>query len=213
MRYDLAIFDLDGTLADSFPFFLGVQNTLARRHGFAEIAAHDVERMRALSPREVMRHVGLPRWKLPFVVRGFRQLMRERHEPVPLFDGVGDALEALQRSGVTLAIVTSNAGDIARATLGDAHYRRFRHVECGASMFGKARRLRRVLRATGVDARRAIYVGDQVPDGDAARAAGVDFGAVTWGYARRDALARCSPRQWFDAAGDLVRIGGPAHAA
>jgi hypothetical protein len=32
--YKLAIFDFDGTLADSFPFFLSVFNTIADRHGF-----------------------------------------------------------------------------------------------------------------------------------------------------------------------------------
>ena len=213
VAYDLAIFDLDGTLADSFPFFLVAQNTLARRHGFAEIAPHDVERMRAMPPHAVMRHLGLPRWKFPFVVRGFKQLMRERREPVPLFDGIGEALTALQARGVALAIVTANAGDITRATLGEAHYRRFDHVECGASMFGKARRLRRILRATGVAPRSAIYVGDQVPDGEAARAVGIAFGAVTWGYASCDALAGCTPQQWFETPADLLRIGATGRTA
>ena len=30
----LVIFDLDGTLADSFPWFLGVVNDIAREYGF-----------------------------------------------------------------------------------------------------------------------------------------------------------------------------------
>ena len=34
MTYRLAIFDFDGTLADSFPWFLGVVNRLADEHGF-----------------------------------------------------------------------------------------------------------------------------------------------------------------------------------
>ena len=213
MRYELAVFDLDGTLADSFPFFVSVQNTLARRHGFAEIHPDDVERLRALSPRELMRHVGLPRWKLPFVARGFMQLMRERAEPVPLFDGIADAMDRLHAQGVTLAVVTSNAVDNARGALGEAHFSRLRHVECGASMFGKARRLRRVLKATGIAADRAIYVGDQIPDGEAARAAGMAFGAVAWGYASREGLARCEPREWFETPADLVRIAGASAAA
>ena len=37
MTYRLAIFDFDGTLADSFPFFLSVFNTIADRHGFRRI--------------------------------------------------------------------------------------------------------------------------------------------------------------------------------
>lgn len=206
MRYDLAIFDLDGTLADSFPFFIATQAEVARRHGYAPILAHEVEAMRDLGPREVMRHIGMPRWKLPFVLRTFMRLMREQHEPVALFDGVDAALSHLHASGIAMAVVTSNARDNARRMLGDRHCARMRHLECGASMFGKQRRLRRVLRATGVPASRAIYIGDQLPDADAARATGMDFGAVAWGYASRASLQACAPAVLFDTPGDLRRL-------
>ena len=46
MRWDLAIFDIDGTLADSFPFFIGIQNRLAAMHGFRRIEAEEVEALR-----------------------------------------------------------------------------------------------------------------------------------------------------------------------
>jgi phosphoglycolate phosphatase len=37
MKYRLAIFDFDGTLADSFPFFIREFNQLAEQHGFKRI--------------------------------------------------------------------------------------------------------------------------------------------------------------------------------
>lgn len=206
MRYDLAIFDLDGTLADSFPFFMAVQNEVARRHGFAEIQAHEVELIRRLGPRDVMRHVGMPRWKLPFVVRTFMRLMREHREPIRMFEGIGDVLVQLESRGVMLAVVTSNALDNVHRVLGVPHVERMRHLECNASMFGKRRRLARVLRRTGVPASRAIYIGDQIPDAEAARAAGMDFGAVAWGYATRDSLEAHRPAMVFDTPADLLRL-------
>lgn len=208
MRYDLAIFDLDGTLADSFPFFIAMQNEVARRHGFAPIRAHEVESLRHRGPREVMRHVGMARWKLPFVIRTFMRLMREHAEPMPMFHGVGEALAHLESRGMALAIVTSNAADIVARVLGPTHTRRMCQVECGASMFGKRRRLARVLRRTGVPASRAIYIGDQIPDAEAARAAGMDFGAVAWGYATRASLEAQRPAIVFDTPGDLLRLAG-----
>lgn len=208
MRYDLAIFDFDGTLADSFPFFIAMQDEVARRHGFAAIQPHEVESIRHLGTRDAMRHMGMPRWKLPFVIRTYMRLMRERHEPIGLFEGIDEALLQLERRGVLLAMVTSNAMDNARRSLGEANASRMRHMECGASMFGKQRRLRRVLRATGVNASRAIYVGDQVPDAEAARAAGIDFGAVAWGYASRESLEVQRPAHVFHAPRDLLRIAG-----
>lgn len=92
IRYDLVIFDLDGTLADLFPFFVGAQNEVARRHGFSPIALEEMESLRHLAPRDVMRHVGLPGWKMPFVARSFIRLMREQVSAVPLFDGIAEAL-------------------------------------------------------------------------------------------------------------------------
>ena len=43
MNYRLVLFDFDGTLADSFPFFVRVFNRLAEKHGFASVA--DVQRL------------------------------------------------------------------------------------------------------------------------------------------------------------------------
>jgi phosphoglycolate phosphatase len=60
--------------------------------------------------------------------------------------------------------------------------------ECGMSIFGKASRIRAVLKRCGVAAGDAIYIGDQGLDADASRKAGVDFGAVHWGYAPIEAL-------------------------
>ena len=44
MKYRLAIFEFDGTLADSFPFFIRVFNQLAEQYGFeiATTAEHPI---------------------------------------------------------------------------------------------------------------------------------------------------------------------------
>ena len=204
MPYDLIIFDLDGTLADSFAFFVSVHNRLADRHGFRCISPAEIEALRGHSARQVMRHVGLPRWKLPWVARSFVRLMRDAD--IPLFTDVDWMLQHLQRSGATLALVSSNAADNCRRILGDAHWQRLAHVECGASIFGKRRRIARVLRASGVDPSRAIYIGDQSTDAEAARHAGVAFGAVAWGYATRVSLEQLGPTHLFDAVEDLAGL-------
>ncbi|HET9483123.1 MAG TPA: HAD hydrolase-like protein [Xanthomonadales bacterium] len=207
MRYQLAIFDVDGTLADSFAFFVAVQNRLALRHGFRRIDPEEVESLRGRSAREMMRHVGLPRWKLPWVARSFVALVRAEGQGIALFEGVDEALRALHQRGVALAVVTSNARDNARRVLGEANWERLVRAECGASMFGKRRRIARVLKAAGVPAQRAIYVGDQVTDAEAARAAGVAFGAVSWGYAARDALLSTRPDVLFERVAELAALG------
>jgi len=134
------------------------------------------------------------------------RLMREQSAPVPMFDGIGDALMHLEERGVTLAIVTSNTMDNVHRVLGPAHVGRMRHLECGASMFGKRRRLARVLRRTGVQASRAISSGEQIPDAEAARAACMHVGAVAWGYATRESLVAHRPTFVFDTPSDQLRL-------
>jgi phosphoglycolate phosphatase len=206
--YDLAIFDFDGTLADSFPFFLTVHNRLARKHGFAEVAEHEVEGLRGLATRELAARSGLPAWKLPIVARDFMAHMQAA-EPVPLFAGVAEALREARARGLRLALVTSNSRENVSRTLGDSLVALFDPVDCGASMFGKASRLRRVLRRLGVDAARAIYVGDQTADGEAAQAAGMAFGAVAWGYATLAALEALRPARQFGSPSDWVGLADP----
>jgi phosphoglycolate phosphatase len=204
--YRLAIFDFDGTLADSFRFFAGVFNALAARHGFRPIDPDAVEQYRGASPREMMAHVGLPAWKLPFVARDFMACMRANRGAIALFDGVGEVLQVLAARGVRLALVSSNAEDNVRAVLGEDNARLFGHFECGMSIFGKAARIGRTLHEMGVPRDEAICIGDQVPDLEAARKVGVAFGAVAWGYATIESLRAHAPDEEFAQVADLLRL-------
>src|SRR3954453_21844973 len=83
----LAIFDFDGTLADSFPWFLRVLNTVAQRHGFRPVAADDIEMLRGKDTRQILDFLAVRRWKLPFIARDLRR-MKSQATSIALFDGV-----------------------------------------------------------------------------------------------------------------------------
>lgn len=206
MTYKLIAFDFDGTLADSFPFFLEVFDTLADAHGFARIDRGDLERLRGLDARQMMKHFGLSPWKAPQVAVHFRALMAKNVGRIPLFPGTDRMLRRLVERGLTLAIVTSNSEENVRAVLGADCAALVAHFECGVSLFGKRRKLRQLLARSGVRPTEALLVGDEVRDAEAARGEGVGFGAVAWGYARLDALLAHSPVAVFrsmDEIGDL----------
>ena len=206
--YRLAIFDFDGTLADSWPFFLSVFNDIADQHGFRRIDAEQAERLRHYGPRDVMRHVGMPAWKLPFASRSFIDRMRAVTTTgrIPLFDGIGPILHELDRAGLRLAVVSSNAEENVRAVLGPELAGLMGQYECGMSIFGKAARIRKVLRLAGTAPSQALYVGDQTTDADAARRAGIGFGAVSWGYAPIEILRQVAPEREFGAPADLLSL-------
>lgn len=60
MPYSLAIFDLDGTLVDSFPWFLRTINDVADRFGFRRVTEEDVEELRHASTREILSRLEVP---------------------------------------------------------------------------------------------------------------------------------------------------------
>lgn len=204
-RCELAIFDFDGTLADTLPLFVPLTNALAERHRFRPIAAGEIDELRGLGARELMARLGIPAWKLHRIAADYRRLAEARTQPLPLFPGVPSMLARLSAAGIRLAVLSSNSGPVVERALG-AVRTHFEALDCGVSLFGKSRRLRRLVRAIGADPARAIYVGDELRDGAAAREAGIAFGGVAWGYARPDALRAGGVDRWFDDIGDIPGI-------
>jgi phosphoglycolate phosphatase len=204
-RYRLAVFDFDGTLADSFPFFLDVFAEIARAHGFRELSREHLLALRGASAREMMGHVGMPAWKLPRVALHFRRLMAEQRASIRLFPGVAALLQRLHAAGVRIAVLTSNGEDNVRAMLGPELAALVSDYECGVAMFGKRHRLRRVVARSGVSPADVLTIGDELRDLDAARACGVAFGAVSWGFTTRAALAARDPDFLFETPEEIER--------
>jgi phosphoglycolate phosphatase len=209
MRYDLVIFDFDGTLADSFPFFIESFNGLADTHGFERIDRSEVPALRHLSPRQLMQRVGLPAWKLPLVAKSFIARMRAQADQIALFNGVDTALHQLARAGLRIAIVSSNSQDNIGRVLGPELSSLVGLYACGSSIFGKAAHLRRVLKRSGLHPCQAIYIGDAVSDLEAARKVGIAFGAVSWGYGAIESLRQHGPQHVFDEVQALGQLASP----
>ncbi len=214
-RYALAIFDFDGTLADSGDWFLSIADDLAERFRFRRIDPSEVEALRGRTTREVIRHVGIPRWKLPAIARHVHKRLAAETDRIVLFDGVTAMIDQLVASGVRIAVVTSNAEQNAHAILGPEIVAKIEMFECGASLFGKARRFRRVLRKLDVAQTDAIAIGDETRDLTAARKVGIDAAAVLWGYANRSILTALKPDVMFESPGEVVSfvLGQPCEAA
>ncbi|MCJ2035185.1 HAD hydrolase-like protein [Methylobacterium sp. J-068] len=196
-RYGLVVFDFDGTLADSFPWFTSVINDVADRYGFRRIAPHESERLRGLDARAIVHHLGIPAWKLPFITRHMHRLATRDIATIPLFAGMPEVLATLHREGSALGIVSSNLEANIRQALGPGKAEAVRHYACGASLFGKARRLGALIRAAGHAPAETLYVGDEIRDHVAATEVGCDFGAVNWGYTTGHALAARGPAHLF----------------
>lgn len=206
-KFDLAIFDFDGTLADSFGWFTSVLNDLAQAHGFKTLSAAEREALRGATSREILKGFGLPLWRVPAVAKDVRARKAAVADQIRLFDGVPEALSALKAKGVTLAIVSSDGEPSIRTTLGESAAL-ISHWACGADLFGKPAKFKRVCKLAAVPLDRTICIGDEDRDALAAKKAGIAFAAVSWGFASRDALASRRPDYLLDSVAELVGLAG-----
>jgi phosphoglycolate phosphatase len=201
----LAIFDFDGTLADSAAWFFGVVGEAARQHGFREISDEEREMLRDRSTREILAYLGVPLWKLPALARDMRARVARDVDRIHPFPWVPDVIARLHANGVALAIVSSNSEANIRRILGPDLAARIGFCAAGASLFGKASKIRQAVRWAAVPAAAAVAIGDEVRDIEAARQAGVAALAVTWGFASAAALRAAAPEAVVDDPEDLVR--------
>jgi phosphoglycolate phosphatase-like HAD superfamily hydrolase len=188
MRYPLVVFDFDGTLADSFGPALATYNRIAPGLGLRSIA--DPEAARSMPTRRLLRQLGIRFWRLPRVIRAFQAAMAEHAGDLRLHDGVAGMLRGLSARGHRLGILSSNREDVIRACLrANGIEGLFAFVIGYPKLFGKAKALRRVLKAERADRAGLLFVGDELRDVEAGRKAKVATVAVTWGFQAEPLLA------------------------
>jgi phosphoglycolate phosphatase len=197
MKYKLVIFDFDGTLADSYPWFLTVFEDLAKRYKLPRLEQADFENLRTLEVHQILKDYHIPLWKMVIIGNHLKKLMSRQIGSISLVNGMEAVIEQLGITGVKLAVVTSNAEANVRQVLGARSLPYFDTIESGVSLFGKKARFQKILKKTGILASQALSIGDEVRDLKSSRAAKIPFGAVNWGYTDLTILQKHSPEEVF----------------
>jgi phosphoglycolate phosphatase len=162
-----------------------------------------------LDAKTLIQQLGVPMWKIPIMAAHVHRLMAQEIDRIPLFDGISRELRCLADRGVRLAVVSSNAEQNVRRVLGPENTALIEFYECGAAVFGKAPKLKHVVKKSGIPPEQAILIGDEIRDADAARQAHIAFGAVAWGYTNYAALTAQAPAVAFDAIDELsLKLAG-----
>lgn len=214
MRFDLLLFDLDGTLVDSLPDIASALNHALTAAGLAEVPLDVVRGLvgegvgrlveKALALQRADRDAAaLARQVVAFYTE--KPCVKTR-----VFPGVEPAVRELHARGVRLAVLTNKVGGVARALLGELGLQDPFDAVVGEGD-GHARKpspdaARALIGQFGTSAARTLMVGDGLPDLAMARAVGCKVAAVTWGYSDRSALEAQRPDFVVEEPADLVPL-------
>jgi len=205
MKYKMVIFDFDGTLADTFPWFLNSLDVVAEKYSFPRIDRNKEEELRKLDAKNFIKHLRIPLYRLPQIARYMRNLMTEQIEQISLFTGSEKLLRELKAKGYKIAIVSSNSKENIREVMGDDLINMIDHFVGGVSMFGKESKLKEVTKTSGLTKDEVIYIGDEMRDIQASQKIGLPVGGVAWGYNAYEALAALTPTMMFNSFEEILK--------
>src|SRR5690606_33788539 len=133
-------------------------------------------------------------WRMPFLFLKGRKEMAQYIDQIPIFKEMDDLLRALYANGNQLFIISSNSDININHFLDRYNLKQYiTKVYGGAGVFGKTPLLKRAIKEYNIETERCWYIGDEVRDIKAARRAGIQAIAVTWGYNNAEILYKQKP--------------------
>ena len=187
-RYSYFVFDLDGTLMDTYPgvvvSFTKAEQELGLRH------LSDQELRTVIGPAledSFYRLYGLEGEDNQHALDVFNRLYAsmEGAGNSPFYPGMEEMLKGLKAKGCKLSVATMKPWLFTRICLeAKGASELFDSVACYQDNSGvsKAQLILQTLEEMGGSPEEAVMVGDTASDGRGAAEAGLDFVAVTWGF-------------------------------
>lgn len=201
------IFDFDGTLVDSFDAAIKVLNSLAQDFNFKQLGAVQKQDVKAIEAKALLKILGIPMYKVPFIVRQAKRLMQREMVYLKPFPGIPEVLQSLHTSGFCLGIVTSNSEENVRAWLKQHDILTYFHfIHSAPQYFGKERVLLKSIKKYQLDKNTVCYIGDETRDIEAAKRSGIASLAVTWGFNCEDIMQKYQPQYVARVPQDIVTI-------
>lgn len=204
-KYDVILFDLDGTLTDSAE---GIMNCAEYALNLMGITEPDRSRLlRFIGPPLVdsfMDFYGMSREDALKAVA----LYRERFPVKGIFEnrvyeGIPEALDMLKKAGKRLAVATSKPEVYAKRILEHFELAEYFEAVTGAELSGERNAKSEVIeeclkRLGNPDKGTVLMVGDRKHDVIGAKACGVDCAGVKFGYAEENELENAGAICTFD---------------
>lgn len=185
-RFDLIVFDWDGTLMDSAAAIVAAINAACLDLGLDPPPEHRARHVIGLGLGDALRQAvpQLERSRYDEMVAAYRRHYLAKDGTLGLFDGIDSLLEDLRGRDKALAVATGKSRlglDRALAHTGIGHY--FMSTRCADECFSKPhpQMLLELMDEISVAPERTLMIGDTTHDLEMAAAAGTASLAVAYG--------------------------------
>ncbi len=189
--YNCILFDMDGTLVDSYPGISRAYQAAFEKMGRAWQGNSFVRRAIGAPLPFVFRELcGMSEADTLQAVSYYRAYYEEkgRHE-LGVYPGMEETLRRLKGTGRFLGTATLKKEKFAKEILEEQGLLCYFDAVCGmdeGDRFTKSDLIRRCMEQAKAEPRETILVGDSEFDAEGARQAGVEFLAVTYGFGFQD---------------------------
>lgn len=186
-KYELIIFDLDGTLADTSP---GILNSIRYAQKMMDLPPITLEQMYShVGPpmeESYHRNFGLTGEPLRKAIAYHKEYaMKQGYKEIKLYDGIEELLLALKNSGYKTAVATLKAHITALKIFESLNMTDKFDVIKGVDSenpMTKAQLLQYCIEILNIPKERALLIGDSIYDAKGAQEAGINFLGVTYGF-------------------------------
>lgn len=202
MKPKAILFDLDGTLIDSFPAIIESFKEIMLRHGDGlEVSSDKVAQYIGKPLEDVMLEVTGDIKKAEQLVKEYRDHNKSLLPKIPFFPGIVDMFEQLQETGVKLGVVTSKSRESTMVTIKAHDAEKYFDSIITYNDVDKHKPLPdpliKACEELGVDCRESVYIGDSTYDIQSAKAAGCLSVAALWCTFDRELLLAENPDHAF----------------
>ena len=208
MKKCAVLFDLDGTLLDTYMDLVNAVNHMLREYNYPERCPEDVRRFLGNGAADLVHRslpAGVDAETEERFLAGYKEYYNQHSKIFTKpYDGVLEVLESLRRSGIKVAVV-SNKPDATVKTLCEEYFGGLVDFSVGdrPDIRRKPAADPLLFAMKELDCTRAVYVGDSEVDVEAANNAELPCVSVTWGFRDRDELIECGAEHLADNAAEL----------
>ena len=208
-RFDLLVFDWDGTVVNSAGHIVASLQAACRDLGLSPPSNERARYIIGLGLADAMAYLlpDLPPADYPKLVERYRHHFVAGDQAVALFDGVREGIERLHSGGFLLAVATGKSRRGLDRALDESGLRAYFHLSrCADEGFPKPHpdMLLYLMDMLGVTPERTLMIGDTSHDLEMARGAGVAALAVSYGAHEQAHLQTYAPAACLDSVPALL---------